>query len=94
MLPALMEFTTAKDPATDYEMTPRINVTTAPPEVLLGLPGLVQADVDAIVAARAGLDPADPATTTGAFLTTAANLPAAKVAALMPYVTGRTMASM
>ena len=91
MLPALMEFTTTRDPAADFDMTPRVNVTTAPPEVLLGLPGLVQADVDAVVAARAGLDPADPATTTGAFLVTAANLSPLKFAAVMPYVTGKTM---
>ena len=91
MLPALLEQTTTRDPSTDFDMTPRVNVTTAPPEVLLGLPGLVQADVDAIVAARAGLDPADPATTTGAFLVTAANLTPAKFAALAPYVTGKTM---
>ncbi len=91
MLPALMEFTTTRDPAADFDMTPRVNVTTAPPEVLLGLPGLVQADVDAIVAARAGLDPADPATTTGAFLVTVAGLSPAKFAAVMPYVTGKTM---
>ncbi len=91
MLPALLEQTTTRDPATDYDMTPRVNVTTAPPEVLLGLPGLAQADVDAIVAARAGLDPADPATTTGAFLVTAAGLTPTKFAALAPYVTGKTM---
>ncbi len=91
MLPALLEATTTRDPATDFDMTPRINAMTAPPEVLLGLPGLVQADVDAIVAARAGLDPTDPATTTGAFMVTAGGLSPAKFAALAPYVTGKTM---
>lgn len=91
MLPALLEATTTGDPSTDYDMTPRINAMTAPPEVLLGLPGLTQAEVDAIVAARAGLDPTDPAATTGAFMVTAGGLSPAKFAALAPYVTGKTM---
>jgi hypothetical protein len=91
MLPAMVEFTTTRDPATDYDMTPRINAMTAPPEVLLGLPGLTQTEVDAIVAARAGLDPTDPAATTGAFMVTAGGLSPTKFAALAPYVTGKTM---
>lgn len=91
MLPALVEFTTTRDPSTDYDMTPRINAMTAPPEVLLGLPGLTQTEVDAIVAARAGLDPTDPAATTGAFMVTAGGLSPTKFAALAPYVTGKTM---
>ena len=91
MLPALLEATTTGDPSTDYDMTPRINAMTAPPEVLLGLPGVTQTEVDAIVAARAGLDPTDPAATTGAFMVTAGGLSPAKFAALAPYVTGKTM---
>ena len=47
--------------------------------------------MDAIVAARAGLDPTDPAATTGAFMVTAGGLSPAKFAALAPYVTGKTM---
>ena len=91
MLPALLEATTTGDPSTDFDMTPRINAMTAPPEVLLGLPGVTQTEVDAIVAARAGLDPTDPAATTGAFMVTAGGLSPAKFAALAPYVTGKTM---
>jgi hypothetical protein len=91
MLPALLEYTTTNDPSTGYDMTPRINVVTAPPEVLLGIPGMAQADADAVVTARAGLDPADPATTTGAFLVTAAMMSPTKFAGMAKYVTGRTM---
>jgi len=91
MLPLLLEYVTTRDPSTDYEMTPRINVVTAPPEVLLGLPGLIQTEVDQIVSARSGLDPTDPATTTGAFLVTAANLSSTKFTALETFVTGKTM---
>jgi len=91
MLPVMLEYVTTRDPSTNYEMTPRLNVLTAPPEVLLGLPGLLQTDVDQIVSARGGLDPTDPATTTAAFLVTTANLTPTKFTALVDYVTGKTM---
>ena len=63
----------------------------APPEVLLGLPGLTQTDVDAMTNARGALDPTDPATITGAWLVTQANMTAAKFLNLEKYITGRTM---
>ena len=87
-LPKLLEYTTTR---TDFEIVPRINVNNAPPEVLLGLPGLTQTDVDAMTNARGALDPTDPATITGAWLVTQANMTAAKFLALEKYVTGRTM---
>ena len=87
-LPKLLEYTTTR---TEFEIVPRINVNNAPPEVLLGLPGLTQTDVDAITNARGALDPTDPATITGAWLVTLANLSAAKFLNIEKYVTGRTM---
>ncbi len=87
-LPKLLEYTTTR---TDFEIVPRINVNNAPPEVLLGLPGLTQTDVDAMTNARGALDPTDPATITGAWLVTQANMTAAKFLNLEKYITGRTM---
>lgn len=93
VLPQLLDAATV---GTAYDMTPRVNVLTAPPEVLAALPGLDQADVDAISAAReavvsGGAFATDPAATTAAFLVTQANLTPAKFQALEKYVTGRTM---
>jgi type II secretory pathway component PulK len=88
LLPLLLDLTTT---STNPELPPRVNVNTAPPEVLAALPGLQPTDVDAILAARGSQDPADPATTTGAWLVTQANLPAATFQNLQKYVTGRTM---
>ena len=87
LLPKLLDLTTTR---TTFEIVPRLNVTTAPPEVLLGLPGLTQAEVDAMLAVRQTLAPTDPATTTGAWLVTAANLSPTKFNAIEKYVTGRT----
>lgn len=88
LLPSLLDETT---PRTDYEMLPRVNVNTAPPEVLSALPGLTEEDVTAILNARASLAVDDPARSTGAWLMTAANLTPAKFQAIEPYVTGRSM---
>ncbi len=92
-LPKLLDAATV---GTAYDMVPRVNVLTAPPEVLAALPGLAQADTDAIGTAReailsGGAFATDPAATTAAFLVTQANLTGAKFQALEKYVTGRTM---
>ncbi len=87
LLPKLLEFTTTR---TDFEITPRVNVNTAAPEVLAGIPGLTDADVQAIQSARTNLSPTDPATTTAAWLVTQANLTVDKFKGLEKYVTGRT----
>ena len=60
------------------------------PEVLAGIPGLTDADVQAIQSARPNLSPTDPATTTGAWLVTQANLTVDKFKGIEKYVTGRT----
>lgn len=88
LLPLLLEHTTTRR---GFEMTPRVNVNTAPFEVLMALPGMDQSTAASAVAAREGLDPLDPATTTGAWLVTQAGMTADKFRALEPYVTGRTM---
>ncbi len=88
LLPKLLDTVTTTE---DFEMLPRLNVTTAPREVLLGLPGLTEAEVDAIISARGSLAAGDPATTTGAWLVTAANLTPAKFAEIETMVTGKSM---
>ena len=88
ILPQLLDKVCTKEAV---EMIPRMNVNTAPREVLLGLPGLTEADVDAIIDARDGQIPDDPATTTGAWLVTSGSIDAAKFKALEQFVTGSTM---
>ena len=88
ILPVLLDKVCTK---ADVEIIPRLNVNTAPREVLQGLPGLEDTDVDAIMSAREGLVPDDPATTSGAWLVTMANLTPAKFKALEKYVTGSSM---
>ena len=87
LLPVLLEMTTTR---TTYEMTPRINVNTAPPEVLTALPGLAATDVEKILSVRAGLNPADAVTQTGAWLVTDAGITASTFRKLERYVTGRS----
>lgn len=90
LLPSVLDKVTTKDAV---EMVPRLNVNTAPREVLLGLPGLTEEDVDAIVGARQGVvaDATSPEYTTGAWLVTAANLTPQKFQAIEKYVTGSSM---
>lgn len=97
LLGQLLDKTTVKQAV---ELVPRINVNTAPFEVLTALTGvldrsgnpiLTASDVDTILAARADLSPLDPNTTSGAWLITAAGLTTAKYKAIEKYVTGSTM---
>ncbi len=88
---ALVDRCTASD---DYELVPRINVNTAPREVLNCLKGLnadastqlTDADVDAILNNRptAGTDP------TSAWLVTTAGISPAKYKNIEKFVTGRS----
>jgi hypothetical protein len=87
-LPLLLEYCTTRQ---NYEITPRLNVNVAAPEVLAGLPGLTQPDVDQILAVRGTQTPGDPATLTGAWLVTQGNLSMTKFNAIERYVTGRSM---
>jgi len=88
ILPVLLDKCCAK---ADVELAPRLNVSTATREVLSGLPGLSDADVDAILNAREELVPDDPSTRSAAWLITLADLTPEKFKALEKYVTGTSM---
>jgi len=88
LLPKLLDMTTIR---TEFEIPPRVNVNTAPSEVLLALPGMTQAYADAILANRGNLTPGDPTTTTGAWLMTTVGMPPETFRSMEKYVTGRTM---
>lgn len=90
LLPKVLDKTTTKS---DKELPGRVNVNTAPRDVLKCLPGLEDADVDAIITNRPAPDSAEAADEifqTPAWLYTEANLPVAKLQALEQYVTART----
>lgn len=101
LLGTLLDLTTT---TTVVEMPPRININTAPREVLMSLigvaggtgstgsaAGLTPADVDAIINLRQGLNPADPATLTGAWLLQEGGISADVFKKLEKYITGRSM---
>ncbi|MBA4189836.1 MAG: hypothetical protein C0467_17780 [Planctomycetaceae bacterium] len=88
LFPTLLDKIATKEAV---EMVPRLNVNNAPREVLLGLPGLTDADVDTIVGARDGVLPGTPEFSSGAWLVTAANLTPPKFKAIEKYVTGSSM---
>lgn len=86
------------------ELTPRLNVNTAPKQVLMSLVGitgggelssdsaaLTETDIDNIIANRDGQDPAAPATLTGAWLMTAGGMNPDTFKKIEKYVTGRSM---
>jgi len=90
-LPVMLDKLATKEAV---ELIPRLNVNTAPREVLEGVfaaAGLTPEDVDAVVAAREGLPTGDLASTTAAWLVTAAGLSPAKFRAVERYVTGSSM---
>lgn len=86
-LPFLLDKTSVT-PGT--ELIPRININTAPREVLLAIPGMTEEVADEILATRSGLDPLDPATKTAAWLVTQLNMPSATFNTMSRYVTGTT----
>jgi hypothetical protein len=88
LLPKLMDRTTVRQAV---EMVPRINVNTAPREVLMAIPGMTDADADAIISLRAGLTPGDPATNSAAWLMTVHTMPGDTFKRLEKYITGSTM---
>ena len=96
LFPELMDKATT---TTNVELPPRVNLSTAPREVLLAIPGgaaesgLTEEEADAIIAQRDSLDPTAPATVTGAWVLTG-DTPAVSQATfrrIAKYVTGRTM---
>ncbi len=95
MLALLLDKTTTRQAV---EMVPRINVNTAPREVLMGINNprtgesiLTDTEADAIITNRANQLPTDPATATGAWLVGTSTVPASKFRSLERYVTGSTM---
>jgi hypothetical protein len=74
----------------DVELVPRINVNTAPREVLMGIPGLSDTIADQIIATRDAQSPLDPATTSGAWLATTGAVPPALFQQVEKYITGKS----
>lgn len=88
VLPLLMNYTTT---TTRVELTPRLNVNTAPREVLLTIPGLADADVTNIVSKRSSQQAGTPATVTGAWLVTSGAITPETFKNVEKYVTGQSM---
>jgi hypothetical protein len=92
LLPNLLDQTTT---SSQVDLVPRVNLSTASQQVitalLLGLPGFTQTDVDNVISAQSSLVAGAPATTSGAWLVTQANLTPAKFQALSTYATGTSM---
>src|SRR5262249_27656568 len=90
LLPLLLDkTTTGRGP----QLPARVNVNTAPREVLAALPGLTEADVQTIIEHRPSVsntDAPDPIYQTPAWLITEANLPVATLKTLERYITART----
>ncbi|MFM8271674.1 MAG: type II secretion system protein GspK, partial [Gemmata sp.] len=84
----LLDRTTVKQAV---ELVPRINVNSAPREVLMAVPNMTDELADAIIAARPGLAPTDPATVSGAWLITAAGVTPATYKKMEKYITGTSM---
>lgn len=75
------------------ELPARVNVNTAPREVLLALPGIVEADVDAIISKRPTYlngDAPDAQFATPAWLISDNTLTVQKLQGLERYITART----
>jgi DNA uptake protein ComE-like DNA-binding protein len=87
MFADLMDKTTT---TTNVELTPRVNVNTAPREVLVAL-GMTEEEADAVVTQRDAQTPSDPATLSGAWVVTSGALSQDTFRKLEKYLTGKTM---
>src|SRR5262249_50106211 len=90
LLPVLLDKVSTTQ---NTELVPRINVNTAPAEVLAALPGLSDSDVQPILSARPSLmanQGADPTFLTPAWLISQAGLTPAKAKSLEKYVTAQS----
>lgn len=87
LLPLLLDMTTT---VRDAELPGRININTAPRDVLAALPGLTGADVNNIVNRRPSGDSTDTVYQTPAWLLTEASLPLNTLRTLERYVTARS----
>jgi hypothetical protein len=88
LLPVLMDRTTA---TTNVELIPRLNVMTAPREVLLTVPGLTETDVDKMIDKRGSLNPSSPEAFSGAWVMTVAGVTPTTFKRIEKYITSRTM---
>jgi type II secretory pathway component PulK len=88
MLPALLDKTTTRQAV---EMVPRINVNSAPREVLLAVPNLTEAEVDAILTARPNQVLTEVGTVSTAWLVTSSALTVDKFKRVERYLTGSSM---
>ncbi|HEY2786137.1 MAG TPA: hypothetical protein VGJ05_14315 [Fimbriiglobus sp.] len=86
-LPLLLDKTTT---TSGGEMVPRINVNTAPQEVLMALPGVSPTDVQNALAIRSGLDMTSLEARTGAWLVTQAQMSPTVFQTLEKYISGRS----
>jgi hypothetical protein len=87
LLPLLLDKTTNSQGG---EAIPRININTAPYEVLLAIPGMTETDANAILSARGNRDYTDLATLTGAWAVMEGAIKPATYAAMEKYITGRS----
>jgi type II secretory pathway component PulK len=88
LLPKLMDKATVLQP---IEMVPRINVNTAPREVLMSIPNMTDDLATAIITQRANQVPTDPGTVSAAWLVTTSTLTSAQYKQMEKYLTGSTM---
>lgn len=88
LLPLLMDKVTA---TTVIELSPRVNINTAPREVLMALPGMTDEYADAIVGGRPSPSTTDQAYLTGTWPVVNNVMPVGVFQQLEPYITGRTM---
>jgi DNA uptake protein ComE-like DNA-binding protein len=88
LLPMLMDTATVQQA---IEMVPRINVNTAPYEVLMGIPGMTDALANQIMTTRANQAPTDPGTVSAAWLITSNTLTSAQYQQMEKYITGKSM---
>jgi hypothetical protein len=90
LLPTLLDKTTAKSA---FELNPRLNVNTAPPDVMTAAgmsAGVTQDDVNNALAIRANLTPGTAETVTGAWLVTQAGMQPAIFQQLERLITGQS----
>lgn len=90
LLPSLLDRTTSRSA---YELNPRLNVNTAPSEVLVAagdVAGVTQEDIDAALAIRENLTPGSPESLTGAWLVTQAGMRPEIFQQLERLITGST----
>lgn len=88
MLPALLDKTTTRQAV---EMVPRINVNSAPREVLLAVPTMTEAEVDALLTVRPNQVLTEVGTVSTAWLVTSGALTTARFKQVERYLTGSSM---